>query len=89
VAPGVAVNYHDGLFASQGVIMSKDGDAEPTDFMRRLIELRGLQRAYALFPDIVASAFVRGRRPIAAVPEKFAATTEPAGRFSAIAEPDE
>ncbi len=69
--------------------MSKDGDAEPTDFMCRLIELRGLQRAYALFPDIVTSAFVRGRRPIAGFPEKFSAVTEPAGRFSAVAETDE
>ena len=89
VAPGVAVNYHDALIASQGVIMSKNGDAEPADFMRRLIELRGLQRAYALFPDIVTAAFTRGRRPIATFPEKFSATTEPAGRFSAVAETDE
>ena len=69
--------------------MSKDGEAEPTDFMRWLTELRGLQRAYAMFPDTVASAFVRGRRPIGAFPERFSATIEPASRFSAGAEPDE
>ena len=69
--------------------MSKDGEAEPTDVMRWLTELRGLRRAYALFPDIVMAAFGRGRRPIGAFPDKFTATTEPAGRFSALAEPDE
>ena len=77
------------MVASQGVIMSKDGEAESADFMHRLTELRGLQRAYALFPAAVTAAFVRGRRPIAAFPEKFTATTEPAGRFSAVSEPDE
>jgi len=89
VAPGIAVNYHGGMVASQEVIMSKDGEAEPADFMQRLIELRGLRRAYALFPDTVTAAFVRGRRPIGAFPEKFSATTEPAARFSAAPEADE
>jgi hypothetical protein len=73
--------------------MSKDGEAEPTDVTRWLVQLRGLQRAYqrayALFPDTVMAAYARGRRPIGAFPEKFSATTEPAGCFSAVAEPNE
>jgi hypothetical protein len=76
------------MLASQGMIMSKDGEAEP-DFMRALAELRGLRRAYALFPELVAAAFVRGRRPIGALPENFSALTEPAGQFSAVPESDE
>ena len=69
--------------------MSKEGEAVPTDFMRALTELRGLRRAHALFPELVTAAFVRGRRPIGAFPENFSATTEPAGRFSAVPEADE
>lgn len=69
--------------------MAKDADAERAEFVRALTELRGLRRAYALFPDLVMAAFVRGRRPIGAFPENFSATTEPAGRFSAVPESDE
>ncbi len=69
--------------------MSKDGEAGGTDFIHALTEMRGLRRAYALFPDIVTAAFVRGRRPIGAFPNEFSATTEPAGRFSAVQEADE
>ncbi len=88
VAPSVAVNYHGGKFASQGVIMSKNGEADGTDFIHALTEWRGLERAYALFPDTVTAAFVRGRRPIGALPKEFSAITEPAGRFSAVPESD-
>ncbi len=69
--------------------MSKDDEAGATDFIHALTELRGLGRAYALFPDLVTAAFVRGRRPIGAFPKEFSAVTEPAGRFSAIPESDE
>jgi hypothetical protein len=69
--------------------MSKDGETGGTDFIHALTEVRGLGRAYALFPDTVIAAFVRGRRPIGAFPEEFTAVTEPAGRFSAVPESDE
>jgi len=51
--------------------------------VRVLCEMRGLGRALALFPDIVTTAFARGRRAIGSFPETFAATTEPASRFAA------
>jgi hypothetical protein len=51
--------------------------------MRILAGLRGLGRTFEKFPDAVAAAFVRGRRPIGSFPEKFSAVTEPASRFSA------
>src|SRR5262249_16893144 len=89
VAPGIAVNYHGGMVASQEVIVSNDAKVEPTDLIRRLIDLPGLTRALALFPDPIPAAFVRGRRPIGAFPEKYSATTEPAARFSAVPEADE
>ncbi len=63
--------------------MSKDGEAEEAEFMRALCEARGLGRAVALFPDLVAAAFARGRRPIGSLPPDFSAITEPASRFAA------
>ncbi len=69
--------------------MSKDDEAGGTDFIHALTELRDLGRAYALFPDLVTAAFVRGRRPIGAFPKEFSAVTEPAGQFSAVPEADE
>ena len=65
--------------------MSNDKTPEP-EFMQALCEIHGLGRAYALFPDIVTAAFVRGRRPIGAFPPDFSPLTEPASRFSAAPE---
>src|SRR5262249_33887130 len=89
VAPTAALNYHGRTDASQGVIMSKDTDPPPADVMSALIEMRGLKRTYELYPEIVATAFERGRRPIGSFPEKFSAVTEPAGRFTALPGSDE
>ena len=58
--------------------MSKNPSAE---ILEALIEMRGLGRTYARYPDIVTAAFERGRRPIGSFPENFSALTEPAGRF--------
>ena len=69
--------------------MSNDKTPEPADVMRALCELHGLGRAYALFPDIVTAAFVRGRRPIGGFPAGFSPLTEPVSRFSAAPEADE
>ena len=69
--------------------MSNDKTPEPADFMRALCELHGLERAYALFPDIVTAAFVRGRRPIGAFPPGFSPLTEPVSPFCAAPESGE
>jgi hypothetical protein len=68
--------------------MSADSKtASPSaETVRLVAELRGLGRVHALFPDIVAAAFDRGRRPIGSFPENFSPTTEPASRFTAKAE---
>jgi hypothetical protein len=63
-----------------------DDTAPNAEHMRLLAELRGLGRTFEKFPDVVTTAFMRGRRPIGSLPEKFSAVTEPAGRFSAQAE---
>ena len=63
-----------------------DDTAPNADQMRFLAELRGLGRTFEKFPDVVTTAFVRGRRPIGSLPEKYLSVTEPAARFSAQAE---
>jgi hypothetical protein len=67
--------------------MSKD--TETPEILRALVEMHGLGRAHALFPDIVATAFERGRRPIGSFPENFSPLTEPASRFTAKPGPAE
>jgi len=83
VAPAVELNYHGGTVATQGKIMSQDSKPDTADTLRALVALRGLGRAFALSPEIMAAAFERGGRPIGSFPESFSPTTEPASRFSA------
>jgi len=66
--------------------MSKNPSAE---ILAALIEMRGLGRTYARYPDIVTAAFERGRRPIGSFPENFSPLTEPASRFVARTEKSE
>jgi hypothetical protein len=65
------------------MIMSKDSNAESAEAIRAIAELRGLGRALALDPGLVAGAFERGRRPIGSLPEALSPLTEPASRFQA------
>jgi len=60
-----------------------DDTAPNAEQMRFIAELHGLQRTYELYPDVVTTAFVRGRRRISSFPDNFSPLTEPAGRFSA------
>ncbi len=60
-----------------------DDTAPNADQMRLLAELRGLGRTFEKFPDVVTTAFVRGRRRVGSFPEKYSPVTEPAGRFAA------
>jgi hypothetical protein len=66
--------------------MSNDSRPPSADILRALVEMRGLGQAFALYPDLVATAFERGRRPIGSFPEGFSPLTEPAGRFTALPE---
>jgi hypothetical protein len=42
---------------------------------------RGLDRAYALYPDVVAAAVGRGTASLGPLPADFSAATEPAVLF--------
>jgi hypothetical protein len=42
---------------------------------------RGLDRAYALYPDLVAAAVARGTASLGPLPVDFSAATEPAVSF--------
>jgi hypothetical protein len=87
VAPAVAINYHAGVDASQGVDMANDANADEAEKIRMLAQWRGLDRALALAPDAVTGAIARGRR-IGSLPEKYTPVTEPAVRFAAAAGDD-
>jgi hypothetical protein len=87
VAPAIAINYHAGPQASQGVVMSNDAKVEIPENVRVLAEVRGLGRALALAPASVVGAVERGRR-IGSFPEKYTPVTELASRFSADPEGD-
>ena len=49
--------------------------------VRALAQARGLDRAYALFPEAVAAAVVRGTGSLGPLPAEFSAVTEPAVTF--------
>ncbi len=55
------------------------GKPDPAaEYVRALAKARGLDRAYALFPDIVAAAVARAAMALSPLPADFPATTEPA-----------
>ena len=68
--------------------MSADSKtASPSaETVRVIAELRGLERAHALSPEVFAAAFERGRRPIARFPQNFSPLAEPASRFDVKAD---
>jgi len=50
-------------------------------WVRALAQARGLDRAYALYPEAVAAAVVRGTGSLSPLPAEFSAVTEPAITF--------
>ena len=60
-----------------------DDTAPNAEQMRFLAELHGLGRTYDRYPDVVTTAFVRGRRRIGSFPQKYSPVTEPASTFAA------
>jgi hypothetical protein len=53
------------------------------DLLGALVRTRGLERAYVLFPDVVAAAYERAARGAGPLPEEVSPTTEPATAFDA------
>jgi|GEM_PF-6447360 hypothetical protein len=52
-------------------------------WIRTLAQARGLDRAYALYPEAVAAAVARGTTSLGPLPTDFSAVTEPAVMFDA------
>jgi hypothetical protein len=51
--------------------------------IRTLAQARGLERAYALYPEAVAAAVARGSGSLGPLPADFSSVTEPAVMFDA------
>ena len=66
-----------------------DDTAPNAEQMRFIAELHGLGQTYEKFADTVTTAFVRGRRRIGSLPDKYSPVTEPAARFAADPESGE
>jgi hypothetical protein len=60
-----------------------DTDIAAAQWVRALAQARGLERAYALFPEAVAAAVARGTTSMSPLPADFSAVTEPAVAFDA------
>jgi hypothetical protein len=51
------------------------------EWVRALAQARGLDRAYALYPEAVVAAVARGTGSLSPLPAEFSAVTEPAAAF--------
>jgi len=60
---------------------NKPDAADAMQSIRVFARARGLDRAYALYPDLVAAAVARGAASLSPLPADFSATTEPAASF--------
>jgi hypothetical protein len=64
--------------------MTDRPDTDPTaQWVRALAQARGLDRAYALYPDAVAAAVARGAASLGPLPADFSSVTEPSVMFDA------
>jgi hypothetical protein len=62
--------------------MTEKTDTDSTSqWLRALAQARGLDRAYALYPEVVAAAVARGAGSLGRLPAEFSAVTEPATSF--------
>ena len=62
--------------------MTEKPDIDSTaQWVRALAQTRGLERAYALFPETVTAAVVRGTTSLSPLPAEFSSVTEPAVAF--------
>ncbi len=62
--------------------MTDKPDSDATaQWVRAFAQARGLDRAYALYPDAVAAAVARGTGALSPLPADFSAITEPAVSF--------
>jgi hypothetical protein len=68
----------------EGTLMTDKPDTDSTaQRVRALAQARGLDRAYALYPEAVAAAVARGAASLGPMPADFSSVTEPAVMFNA------
>jgi hypothetical protein len=60
-----------------------DNTDSAAEWIRTLAQARGLERAYALYPEAVAAALARGTTSLGSLPDDFSSVTEPAIMFDA------
>ncbi len=65
--------------------MTHKSDVSHTELLRAAAQARGLERAYALFPDTVAAAHARGNASLSPFAAEFSSVTEPALTFDPTA----
>ncbi len=64
--------------------MTDKPDTDSTaQWVRALAQARGLDRAYALYPEAVAAAVARGTASLSSLPGDLSSVTEPAVMFDA------
>ncbi len=64
--------------------MTENPDADTSaQLIRAMAQARGLERAYALYPETVAAAAARGAASLSPLPADFSSVTEPAVIFDA------
>jgi hypothetical protein len=60
-----------------------DNAESAAEWIRALAQARGLERAYALYPEAVGAAVARGTTSLSPLPADFSPVTEPAIMFDA------
>ena len=63
--------------------MTNKPATDSTQWVRSLAQARGLDRAYALYPEAFAVAAARGAASLGPLPADFCSVTEPAVMFDA------
>jgi len=64
--------------------MTDKPDIDPAaQWVRAFVQARGLDRAYALYPEAIMAALERGTASLGSLPADFSAVTEPAVTFDA------
>jgi hypothetical protein len=68
--------------AVEGTLMTDNTDST-AERICALAQARGLERAYALYPEAVTAAVARGTTSLGPLPADFSSETEPAIMFDA------
>jgi hypothetical protein len=80
----VLIEYALQHTAVEGTPMTDTPDTDSAaQWIRTLAQARGLERAYALYPEAVTAAVARGTTSLGPLPADLSSVTEPAVMFDA------